>query len=298
MSVESYDYAVVGGDHRQVYLAKILREKGYKVCTYGLCEEIKQEEKSKRAFIKSVDSMEIAIKSSKNILAPIPLFVERNGEVFFHHMGSEVISIQRFIRDIKEGQTLFAGCIPEGIKEELLEKGVTILDYMKRKELAIYNSIATAEGVLAETISKSFRNIHGSNSCVIGYGVCGKTIVQYLKSMHANVTVCVRREEAKAAAEITADKAVFMESLEGVLRKSDFVFNTVPEQILDKTVLKSMKKDGIIFDIASGSGGIDLELASEMGIKAYSCKGLPGKYAPKSSAEMMAYVVEKRRAAE
>lgn len=289
MRCYSYDFAVIGGDRRQVYLAKKLEKMGYRVCTYALCEEIKGEGDT----IKMVDSMENALKSSKAILAPIPLFLQKDGEVKFHQRGGEPIFIDRFLQEIQEGQMLFAGCISEEMKEKLLERGVIIFDYMKRKEIAIYNSIATTEGVLAEAIAKSPRNIHRSKSVVLGYGVCGKTLVQYLKSMGARVTVCVRREEVMAEASIVAERAVLMEEMPSVLKDSDFVFNTIPEQVLKKEILEEMDRQTEIYDIASGSGGVDFESAKELGIKAYSCLGLPGRYAPESSAEILANVIKK-----
>ena len=289
MRCYSYDFAVIGGDRRQVYLAKKLEKMGYRVCTYALCEEIKGEEDT----IKMVDSMESAVKSSKVILAPIPLCLQKDGEVKFHQRGGEPIFIEKLLQEIQEGQMLFAGCIPEEMKEDLLERGVIIFDYMKRKEIAIYNSIATTEGVLAEAIAKSPRNIHGSRSVVLGYGVCGKTLVQYLKSMGARVTVCVRREEVMAEASIIAERAVLMGEMSHVLKGSHFVFNTIPDKVLKKEILEQMDRQTEIYDIASGSGGVDFESAKELGIKAYSCPGLPGRYAPESSAEILANVIKK-----
>lgn len=285
MTKYSYDFSIIGGDRRQYYLAKILKANGYQVCTY-LLDSFQEE-----GELPKVDSFELAIKAAKNILGPIPLYSLKEGEKELFHKGEEKIPIEQLVQNMQRDQTLFAGCIPEDLKEKLLQNGVIIFDYMKRKDITIYNSIATAEGVIAEAILHHPKNIHGSSCTVLGYGICGKTIVQYLKGMGAHVTVCVRREEIRAQARLIADEVVFMEEMVPYLRKSDFIFNTIPEKILKRSVLETLRKHTKIFDIASGSGGVDYEYAKERGIDAYLCKALPGKYAPKSSADLLAEVL-------
>ena len=52
-------------------------------------------------------------------------------------------------------------------------------------------------------------------------------------------------------------------------------------------MLKKVRKDALIVDIASGKGGVDYAAAKRCGVRALLCPGLPGKYAPKASAEGM-----------
>ena len=285
MSKYSYDFSVIGGDKRQYYLARMLKKYGYRVCTY-LLESFQQQSE-----FDTINSLELAIQSSRNILAPIPMSTEKNGSKVLVEFQDKMIPIEQFKVRMQAEQRLFAGCMEEELKEELLKKGVVIFDYMNRNDITIYNSIATAEGIIAEAICHSPKNIHGSKCVVLGYGVCGKTIVQYLKGMGAHVTVCVRRNEVKAQAKLVADQVVFMEGMITHLQDSDFIFNTIPEMILNASVLESLSKRTMIFDIASGVGGIDYDKAKEIGIKSYLCKGLPGKYAPESSARMLADVI-------
>lgn len=285
MAKYSYDFSVIGGDKRQYYLAKILKKRGYKVGTY-LLESFQEKEE-----IPCMNSFETAIRSAKNILAPTPMGIQKEGKKELFHFENQKILIEKFEEEMQEKQRLFAGCIPEEVKEGLLQKGIVIFDYMTRKEIAIYNSVATAEGVIAEAIIHNPKNIYKSRCVVLGYGICGKTIVQYLKGMGAYVTVCVRREEAKASASLMADEAIFIEDMTASLKKSDFIFNTIPDKILKTSILKQLKNQPMILDIASGSGGVDYEYAKQVGIEAYLCKALPGKYAPESSAAILAKLI-------
>lgn len=109
--------------------------------------------------------------------------------------------------------------------------------------------------------------------------------------MFCHVTVCARRPGVRAEAEILAGEALSCETLEEKAGSFDFIFNTIPAQIIDRSLLKSLKKQVLIIDIASAPGGVDFTAARDLGISAYLCPGLPGKYAPRSSAYAIAEAV-------
>ena len=57
--------------------------------------------------------------------------------------------------------------------------------------------------------------------------------------------------------------------------------------VLNKTVLEHANPETIIIDIASCPGGVDQEAVEKLGIQSALCLGLPGKYAPKTSADIL-----------
>ena len=65
---------------------------------------------------------------------------------------------------MRKGQTVYAGCIPRECRELMEHKGIRYFDYMEQKEISIFNSIATAEGMIAEVISAFPENLHGKNA--------------------------------------------------------------------------------------------------------------------------------------
>jgi dipicolinate synthase subunit A len=77
-------------------------------------------------------------------------------------------------------------------------------------------------------------------------------------------------------------------SLAAALRDADAVFNTVPAIVLTENILKCMRPDSLIVDLASAPGGTDFEAASRLGIKAILALGLPGKVAPKTAGKILA----------
>lgn len=245
---------VLDGDKRQKFLYEILNKEGYDI---QLCGE-------KELLEKGVDS--------KMLIGKTPF------------LDKEQISL---LSQLKEGQIFLAGVISKEVKENLVKKGVVVFDFMKQQTVAIKNSVATAEGVVAEIILKSDGVIRESVITVLGYGICGKTITTLLKGMGANVIVCARKKETRIEARIIADEVCSMEEMELGLAKSDIVVNTIPDKIIEEKQLKILKKDCIIIDIASYPGGIDYEKAEDLGVRAYLCKGLPAIYSPKNSAQIL-----------
>lgn len=66
MRTDLYQFAVVGGDLRQWYLADILASKGHGVLAYGLCKDEKIEN------VKYVSSVKELIQEAEVLVYPIP----------------------------------------------------------------------------------------------------------------------------------------------------------------------------------------------------------------------------------
>lgn len=284
MKKRRYDFAVIGGDMRMVYMAQSLRYQGASVRTYGLCAK----EQMKTEF--TADTAEEAVREADTVVLPIPVSKDET-ELFCQERK---ILLTEILQWMEGGQRIVGGCIPEFMKKQAKEKGVVCSDFMEDECLAVYNSIATAEGAIAEAIMKSPLNLNKSRCMILGYGRCGKTLAAYLKGMFCHVTVCARRKEVREKALITVDHVCDFSQLDKELPECLFLFNTVPEMILGKDKLRVVNSKVCIIDIASAPYGVDFEAARELGINAHLCSGLPGKYAPEASGEIMASMLTDR----
>lgn len=61
------------------------------------------------------------------------------------------------------------------------------------------------------------------------------------------------------------------------IHEFDIIFNTVPAMILNEEILKNVKKDALIIDLASKPGGVDFEAAKAYGVKVIWALSLPPK---------------------
>lgn len=288
MKALQYDYAVIGGDLRQVYLAEELANLRNRVIHYALIKPPKQ--LSNTSFPVKSPSLEMAIGSAHCIICPIPF--SRDGLYLNQNVLEEPLPLGELLDMLKPDQAFFAGNIPAEFETAAGKKGIFLYDFMKNNSLALFNTIATAEGVICEAIQKSPRNLHHSKCAVLGYGRCGRTITNYLKGTFCNVSVFSRDTDELALAGTIADNTIPLCELRKHVNKFDFIFNTIPAKILTGNLLYKMKSSVTIIDIASAPGGVDYETAKKLGINASLCLGLPGKYSPYSCAKSIINVIK------
>lgn len=269
---------------RQVLLLKSFAQTNVSCLQYGLGEEEKNGVEAA--------SVEQAVSQAENLLLPIPMC---KGSMLNIQQKEVEVTKEELLEYVRAGQRIFAGCIDKEWKQKAEEKGAICYDYMEEKTIAIYNSIATAEGVLAEIIRTFPRNLHGTKVLILGFGICAKTLAAKMKALDATVSIAARAEHALMEAYANGYHAVKLEALWEVLEEYPVIVNTIPARILTKKELLKIKKEAAIYEIASLPYGVDVDVAKELGVKVSICPALPAKYAPISSAEIfMQYILEKQ----
>lgn len=273
--------AVFGGDKRNNYMAELLEKEGYQVFAYGL----KGNSDDLRACgADKEESLESIMQQADVLIGPIPF--SRDGITIFSD-GERAIGIDEFCRNIKKGHIIFGGNISPAVQMASMERKAFCYDYMKIDDIAIKNAVATAEGTIAEAIIESDRNLFQSNCLVLGFGKCGKALAERLYQFGAHVTVAVRRNEQQLEIESNHLQFLELDKLEKNIMQFDFIFNTIPAPVLQENHIQLIKRDCLIIDIASKPGGTDFEACEKRGIKAILSLGIPGRYAPRSSAEIL-----------
>jgi len=270
---KTYIAAVVGGDARQAYAVQTLLRAGWKVQQYR-APVLPGVETGEQA-----QSMEEALRGASVILGPAPFRSpdRQLAEELCEHIG--------------EDQTFIAGHLPQVLKERCDALGAPAHDLLEREDYTVLNAITTAEGAIAEAISLSGGTLHLSDCLVLGYGRCAKPLAKKLQGLDARVTVATRRWEAACAAIADGCEVLDFTLLPYHLFRFMYIFNTVPAMVLGEPLLGNAAPEVTIIDIAAAPGGVDFELAKELGLTAKLCPGLPGKYAPRASGESVAQTV-------
>lgn len=257
-----YTFCLVGGDRRNIYLKEIIEENN---------NVIKYNRLNKNS-IEDADYIISAIpfsKDGKNVNAP---FEEEN------------IDIDELISNI-HNKTFVAGGIKLEFKEKLEKNNNIVIDIMEDENLVILNTIATAEGAIKEIIQNTDGLIFKSNILILGFGRVAKTLALKLKQLDANVTCSARKESDLVWIETYGYNKLNINLLEEEIGKFDIIINTIPIKILDEEKLSKIKNDSYILDLASFPGGADIKYIEKNNIKYNLALGLPGKVAPKASAE-------------
>ena len=205
--------------------------------------------------------------------------------------GQRKVTLKEVLEIAEKRQLIFGGMFPAEFRKALEEKGAVVNDFMRMDDIAVQNAVATAEGAIAEAIFMSNEVIHGQEVLVLGYGRCAEVLADKLKGMEARVTVMARREEVRTRAWTFGNKVKSFEELED-LEKYQYIFNTVPELCVTREWIDRLNRYCCIVDIASKPGGVDFDYCSKKGIRAKLCGSLPGRYAPKTSGELLARKIE------
>lgn len=269
-------FAVIGGDLRQVHLAGLLADDGYNVYATGFDRDV---EVSKDVII--VRSAEEAVHKSQCVILPLPFSVD--GITVNAPYARSPIPISELIGASKKGMIILGGKFNNELFKIADNNGIKLIDYFKREDMAIMNTIPTAEGAIQIAMEEMPTTIHGSNCLVLGFGKVAKTLCHDLYSLGANVTAAARKCADLAWMKSLGYTPLTICELEENIFKYDVVFNTIPAVILSEDVLANVKRDCLVIDLASKPGGVDFETAGRIGIKTIWALSLPGKVAPLSS---------------
>lgn len=276
--------AVLGGDDRELILVDELVKMGATVVVTGF----PREKVGHGAFV--VNTAEEACKETEVVILPLP-GTNDEGVIRAVYTESSIKLTEKAISSIADNALVIIGSARQYLKEWSEKYGFTLLEIIEMDELAILNSIPTAEGALQIAMEETPITIHGSRSCILGFGRVGITLARMLRGLESDVTVVARNEGQLARAyEMGCKRANYYE-LKNILNNTDIVFNTVPGMVLGREVLKHANLDILIIDLATQPGGTDFEAANSFGLKAILAPGLPGKVAPVFAGKILADVI-------
>ena len=271
----STSFAIIGGDLRIIKLAQMLAKDGNKVYAYGL---------EKAEELKNYNNIVFAEKLSKAIredvevvIGPIPF--SSNATTINAPFSEKEISIRELMHHLN-AKILIAGSITPDVYDMANDEYIEIIDIMKREELAVLNTISTAEGTIEIAIANTNKIIHGSNVLILGFGRIGKVLARKMAGLSAKVTCAARKEEDLAWIRAYGHKETNINVLGENLAEYDLIINTVPHLILTKERMQYVKDDCLLIDLASNPGGIDKKAAKDKNLKLIWALALPRKSSP------------------
>lgn len=282
--------SVIGGDSRIVELVKLLAKDKSALCLFGLgqCDELKE--------FKQASNLDEALQNAEIVITSIPL--SKNGKSVNTSFTEKTILVEDFFEKAKN-KKIITGNITDEIRKYIRQNNNNeIIDILKYEELTVMNVIPTAEGAIQIAMEKSKITLHGSNCLVLGFGRIGKILAKMLHGIGANVYCEARKQQDLAWIRAYGYNEIHLANLNESLGKFDFIFNTIPYLILDKTNLSLIKKECILIDLASKPGGIDFEEANRLGLQNEWALALPGKVAPKTAAKYIYEVLKELKSEE
>ena len=256
------DYAIVGGDARFAYLARLLLVCGYdaRAVNGAKCDVpgVPTADPDELARAKNV-VMNWPCPGGEEVLAKLP----KGARVFFCGPGE-----------------------PENIPE-----GLICTDLWKDERLQLENAWLTAEGAICAAMNAGQSSMKDCHCLVIGWGRIGRALTELLIGLSAQVTVASRSEKGRNGAVERGAECVSTYRMPEAVRGKQIIFSTAPERVLDERALKCAEPDAMIIDLASAPFGVDLDAARALNLRAWREPKLPGRYCPFSAARALLQAV-------
>lgn len=277
--------AVLGGDAREAFLVQHLADIGVRVRVVGLPVEA-------REGIDTCRDIPDGLMGVQAVVLPVP-GVNHRGELYAAFSDRPLVLSVEMLSALPPGTPVLVGVARDILVEMVRECGLRLVEVMKLDEVAILNSIPSAEGAIQLAMENSDITVHGSRSFVLGFGRTGMTLARKLGALGSRATVVARNAAQRARALEMGLEAVDFSGFPAEVPGADLVFNTVPHLVLDRQVLGRVSPGALIIDLASPPGGTDFQAAEGLGIKVILAPGLPGKVAPRTAGRVLAQVVPK-----
>ena len=270
-------FGIIGGDKRQLFLAKAISDSCYDVLLGGF-------DKLESYGALSLCNVKKAISESDALIFPLPS-IRTDGSL------NTPFSNENILLDGDDIEIILKKPVFTTMKSRFLKayprlSDGEIFDYGARDDFAILNALPTAEGAIECAMREYEGTISGSKCLVAGFGRIGKILAHKLVLFGANVTVSARKPSDLAYVKALGYNALNTENLRTV-KRFDIAFNTIPRLIFDRELLMNTDTNTLIIDLASLPGGVDFEAAEKLGIYAVRALSLPGKCAPKTAGEII-----------
>jgi|LSQX01.3.fsa_nt_gb dipicolinate synthase subunit A len=276
-------YTVIGGDLRNVKLAEAITSDGNQVNLFGFRDA------GFETILKEIDDLDGAIDDSQIVIGPLPC--TNDNETLNTPFHKEKILINEVFKKMKKSQLFIAGRISDKIAQLAKAYNVYTIDILEREEMAVLNSIPTAEGAIQIAMEELPITLNGSKILILGYGRLGKVLARMLSGIGADVYVEARKYSDIAWLKVYGINPIYINELDKYLSNMDVIFNTIPTRILNSNMLKIIEKNCLVIDLASKPGGVDFERAKMLGIKVIWALSLPGKVAPVTAANYMKHTI-------
>lgn len=278
---------LIGGDARQLEVIRELSDKDATVKLIGY-------DNLQNAF-SGVTKAELVPETFSGIDAVVlpPVGTGDDGRVDSIFSAQELVLTEAHVARLPKHAKMYTGMAKPYLRQICANHQIEVVELFERNDVAIYNSIPTAEGALMMAIQHTDITIHSSRCLVLGMGRTGFTLARMLSSLGARVRMGVHRSEQYARAFEMGWSPFYTSELASAAADADLVFNTVPAKIITAEVIAGLPHRAVIIDLASKPGGTDFRFAEKRGIKAILAPGLPGIVAPKTAGRIIAGVLHR-----
>lgn len=280
--------AVIGGDARYLELIRQLTTLPDTTIILVGFDKIEQG----YTGLKQVDFSDLVIADIDVVILPIT-GTDSDGNLEIVFSDQSIRLTKEWFHKLHTDAIVFTGTANDYLTSATEKASVSLIPLLERDDVAIYNSIPTAEGTIMMAMEQTDYTLHSSRVIVVGFGRVGHTVANKFSALGARVSVSASRIKDLARITEMGLTAIPLAELSEYTSECDLLINTVPAQVINKGSIQQLPSHSIIIDLASKPGGTDFDYAKRRGIKAILAKSLPGNVAPKTAGKILADVIKK-----
>lgn len=265
--------AIVGGDRREQEIARQAAATGATVRAYGFpwpAEGI--------PGVVQAPSPAAALAGADIALFPIP-GMSTAGALFALAAPAPIVPDRAMLAGMRPPAHIALGWANDALKAHCAALGITLHEYESDQELMLRRGPAIVEGLLKVLIENTDITVHRARVCVVGQGTIGSLLTRALVSLGACTRVAARNPVQRAAAWTAGADAHELSELPRLAPDLDILISTVPVRVVGREVLERLPRSALVVDVAAPPGGIDLDTARVLGLRAVWARGL-GARAP------------------
>lgn len=273
MSWQDLTIAIVAGDAREQEIARCAVRAGAKVRAYGF----PWPDGGIDGVYLARDAAD-ALTGADFALFPIP-GIANDGGLFTPALSERIIPSVEMLSGMKPGAHIILGWADDNLRACCETLGIALHEYEWDVDLMLLRGPAIVEGVLKVIIENTQITIHKANVCLVGQGTIGSLLTRTLVALGAHVSVAARNPVQRASAHAMGAESHTLEQLPDILPAMDIIIGSVPKQLVGPELLKTVKADALLVDVAAPPGTFDRDTAGKMGIRTIWARGM-GSRAP------------------
>ncbi|MBM7598547.1 dipicolinate synthase subunit A [Virgibacillus halotolerans] len=279
--------AVIGGDGRYLELIRQLQSlPNTRITLVGF-------DKLEQGFtgLTQTDFDDLELEQLDAVVLPITgTDGEGNVETVFSDQPIQIS--KKWFQHLPKSTLVFTGNTNDYLTSATAEANIPLIPLLNRDDVAIYNSIPTAEGTIMMAIEHTDYTIHASRVIVTGFGRVGNTVANKFSALGAKVSVSASSIGDLARITEMGLTAIPLSKLAKYTDQCDLLINTIPSPVINREAIQALQSHALIIDLASIPGGTDFDYAQQRGIQAILAKSLPGIVAPKTAGKILADVIK------
>jgi dipicolinate synthase subunit A len=279
--------AVIGGDARYLELIRQLQLMRETTIILVGFDNLNQS----FTGLKQIQFDELELNTLDSVILPIT-GTDSEGNIETVFSDQKIKLTPEWFRQLQKSTKIFTGITNDYLNKVTKEVEIELVPLFNRDDVAIYNSIPTAEGAIMMAIENTDYTIHSSRVLVTGFGRVGQTVANRFSAFGAKVSVSANNIRELARITEMGLTAVPIDKLHEHTGNCDILINTVPALVVDQKVIQQLPSNAIIIDLASNPGGTDFEYAKKRGIQAVLTGSLPSIVAPKTAGKILADVIK------